>query len=224
LPPQPIRLATLPMNPKTSSPCVPSRLSFLRGRHLLRPGHGFCRIPFRITFFADHHHLTPIESYSYKNRGRGRVAHAVSLESAPTTHAAVTSLESAVTKKTGEGVLLFARNPTKDFCPEPPSGVRDLSDRPRKDLFSNPTIEDSDLVGKDFCPECVSCIPNASTGRRWGVRALSERTPNFRSARHRGFLDDHGPRHKGAGPGFDCAGDSARHPALRWSQLEAAAE
>jgi len=28
-------------------------------------------IPFRITFFADPHHLTPIESHSYKNAGGG---------------------------------------------------------------------------------------------------------------------------------------------------------
>jgi hypothetical protein len=71
LPPQLLCLASLPTNPKASSPALCSHLSFPCGRNLLRPGHGFCRIPFRITSFAYPHHLTLIESYSYKNRGRG---------------------------------------------------------------------------------------------------------------------------------------------------------
>jgi hypothetical protein len=120
------------------------------------------------------------------------VEHTVSLESIPSACAAVTSLESALTKKAGEWVLLLARSPTRK------SG---LTSAARKDLSSRQTIGDSDLVGKDFCPE-----------RRPEVRALPERTPNFNSARHRGFLDDLGPGHKRAVPGFDRAGKSARHP------------
>jgi len=69
LPPQPLCLAGLPT--KASSPTLCSRLSFPRAPHPLGPGHGFFRIPFRITSFAYPHHLTPIESHSYKNRGRG---------------------------------------------------------------------------------------------------------------------------------------------------------
>jgi|SRR5271163_1433262 len=44
-------------------------------------------------------------------------------------------------KKTGGvGLLLLTRNPTKDFCPERPSGVRDLS--------FHPTIEHLDPAGR----------------------------------------------------------------------------
>jgi hypothetical protein len=138
------------------------------------------------------HHLTPIESNLYKNRGRGWLAHTASLESIPSACAAVTSLESALTKKAGVEVLLLARSPTRK------SG---LTSEARKDLSSRQTIEDSDLVGKDLCPE-----------RRPGERALPKRTPNFSSARHRSFLDDLGPGHKRAVPGLDRAGKSARHP------------
>ena len=48
--------------------------------------------------------------------------------------------------KGGRVQLLLTRNPTKDFYPEQPSGVKDLS--------SNPTIADSGLAGKDFNPDC----------------------------------------------------------------------
>src|SRR5258707_4225658 len=57
-------------------------------------------------------------------------------------------LESTLMKKGGRGVqLLLTRNPKEDFCPERPSGEKDLS--------SNSKIEDSGLVGKDFYPEGV---------------------------------------------------------------------
>jgi hypothetical protein len=61
-------------------------------------------------------------------------------------------------KTRGEGVLLLTRHPMKGVCPERPSGA--------KDLATNPTTEGSGPVGKGSYPECVSCIPNASTGRR----------------------------------------------------------
>src|SRR6266571_9038126 len=40
------------------------------------------------------------------------------------------SRDNCLTKNTGVGGLLLTRNPTKDFCPERPSGGRDLSSRP----------------------------------------------------------------------------------------------
>ena len=74
MPPQPLCLAILPVNPKASSPFPCPRLSFPSARHLplvLPKGSRKATIPFRIIFFADTHHLTPMESYSYKYRGRG---------------------------------------------------------------------------------------------------------------------------------------------------------
>jgi mandelate racemase len=40
----------------------------------------------------------------------------------------------------------------------------------------------------------------------------SERASNFGSTRHRSVLDDHGSGYKSVAPGFDRAGESARHP------------
>jgi len=47
--------------------------------------------------------------------------------------------------KGGRVQLLLTRNPTKDFYPERPSGVKDLS--------SNPKIANSGPTGKEFYPE-----------------------------------------------------------------------
>src|SRR6266568_4461813 len=41
--------------------------------------------------------------------------------------AGLSPLAATLTKNTGVGGLLLTRNPTKDFCPERPSGGRDLS-------------------------------------------------------------------------------------------------
>ncbi len=74
MPPQPISLATLPKNPMASSPSLCSRLSLLRARHLSLILPNLSRkatIPFRITSFANPHHLTPMDSYSYKKQGEG---------------------------------------------------------------------------------------------------------------------------------------------------------
>jgi hypothetical protein len=74
LPPQPLCLASLPTNQRASSPSLCPCLSSRSARRLpliLPKKSRTATIPFRITSFADPHHLTPIESYSYKNRGRG---------------------------------------------------------------------------------------------------------------------------------------------------------
>jgi len=59
-------LAYIPADFQTSmiDPC--SLSPFLATRHS-----PLVTIPFRITSFADPHHLTPTESYSYKKQGRG---------------------------------------------------------------------------------------------------------------------------------------------------------
>ena len=132
MPPQPLCLAILPVNPKASSPFPCPRLSFPSARQLplvLPKKSRKATIPFRIIFFADTHHLTPMESYSYKNRGRGWG------------HSLPASFPNAFLSDQ----RLVSRA----------SGVRDLSARPtrksvltseaRKDLSPNPT--------KDFCPE-----------------------------------------------------------------------
>jgi len=74
LPPQSLCLASFPTNPKPPSPSLCSRIVFVCARHLplvLPKMSRKATIPFRIISFADPHHLTSIESYSYKNRGRG---------------------------------------------------------------------------------------------------------------------------------------------------------
>ncbi len=47
--------------------------------------------------------------------------------------AGLSPLAATLTKNTGVGGLLLTRNPTKDFCPERPSGGRELSSRPTPD-------------------------------------------------------------------------------------------
>jgi hypothetical protein len=160
LPPQPLCLFSLPTSPRASSLSLYSRLSLPSARHLplVRPKRSRrATIPFRITFFAHPHHLTLIESYSYKNRGRGWGHYLPARSPNAFLHlAAVNSiririyeksasnpfrmrsfktqdlnpLESAFTKNRESGVLLLSTNPIKDFCPELPSGARDPSDRP----------------------------------------------------------------------------------------------
>ena len=116
LPPQTLCLASLPANARASSPSPCSRLSFLRAQHsllVLPKGSRKATIPFKITSFADPHHLTTIESYSYKNRGRGGATVSqpdppmpfsiprllTPIESAVTKNAPVTLLECAVSKR-----------------------------------------------------------------------------------------------------------------------------
>jgi hypothetical protein len=69
--------------------------------------------------------------------------------------------------KGGRVQLLLTRNPTKDFYPERPSGV--------KDLFSNPTIADSGLAGKDFYPERPSGVKDLSSNPTIAVSGWPER-------------------------------------------------
>ncbi len=77
-------LARTPTAPSTTLACVPadfqssmiaqrSQSSFLATRlPRVSRGHSpLATIPFRITSFADPHHLTLTESYSYKKQGRG---------------------------------------------------------------------------------------------------------------------------------------------------------
>ena len=49
-------------------------LSPLRTKSVTPSSHPSSTIPFRITSFADPHHLTPIESHLYKKQGRGGVS------------------------------------------------------------------------------------------------------------------------------------------------------
>ena len=104
-------------------------------------------IPFRITSFADLHHLTPIESYSYRNRERGwghclpaRFLNAF-LHSATVNSNRIRSYEKyprnplrmcsfktqdlkpfrirIYKKRPGEGGLLLSTNPIRDLYPIP---------------------------------------------------------------------------------------------------------
>jgi hypothetical protein len=70
-------------------------------------------------------------------------------------------------KQGGRVQLLLTRNPTKDFYPERPSGVKDLS--------SNPTIADSGLAGKDFYPERPSGVKDLSSNPKLADPARPER-------------------------------------------------
>ena len=129
MPPQPLCLAILPVNPKASSPFPCPRLSFPSARHLplvLPKGSRKATIPFRIIFFADTHHLTPMESYSYKNRGRGW-GHSLPLNAFLSDQrlvsraSGVRDLSARPTRKsvlTSEARKDLSPNPTKDFCPE----------------------------------------------------------------------------------------------------------
>ena len=65
-------LSTPPQSlPRYSS--VASVPSAFRNTHNLTPHHPPANNPFRITFFAHPHPLTPMESYSCKNRGEGGI-------------------------------------------------------------------------------------------------------------------------------------------------------
>jgi hypothetical protein len=158
LPPQLLCLAILPTNPKASSPSLSPRLSFPCAQHLplvLPKRSRKATIPFRITSFAHPHQLTTIESYLYKNRGRGwgpslpdRFPNAF-LHSA--TAYQISDEEICPDDRSEEGSLSTSDQGLVSRA----SGVRDLSPRPtrksvltsepRKDLSLNPT--------KDFSPE-----------------------------------------------------------------------
>jgi hypothetical protein len=71
LPPQSLCLVSLPTNPRASSPSLCRRLSSRCARHLPLKRSRTATIHFRITSFADPHHLTPIESNLCKKRGEG---------------------------------------------------------------------------------------------------------------------------------------------------------
>ncbi len=65
-------------------------------------------------------------------------------------------LAATLTKNAGVGGLLLTRNPAKDFCPERPSGARDLSCHPAKDFCPKRPSGARDLScypAKDFCPK-----------------------------------------------------------------------
>src|SRR6266851_4345861 len=70
--------------------------------------------------------------------------------------AGLSPLAATLTKNTGVGGLLLTRNPAKDFCPERPSGGRDLSCYPAKHFCPERPSGGRDLSchpAKDFCPE-----------------------------------------------------------------------
>src|ERR1700674_66493 len=76
-------------------------------------------------------------------------------------------------KHRGRGVLLLTRHPTKDDCPERPSGARDLSSFPTKVRFVHPCGTHEGPGARHFSPECVSCILNDSAGRPPGAEGLA---------------------------------------------------
>lgn len=133
MPPQPLQVVSVnsilgvyPARAEASKSPLNNSTAHAADQMLLATIHSsFATIPFRITSFADHHHLTPIESHLCKKQGRGWVAPPITTESVPTTNAAVTSLESAFTKKR-------------------PGGPSD-----------RPMVEHSDPFGKYSYPECV---------------------------------------------------------------------